>query len=437
MPLNILHISDIHFKDYQNNTYLDLDKDIQTEIELDLKNLKTVYKSIDAIFIGGDIAFSGAEEEFEIAYEWIKKITHITGCKEENVLTVPGNHDVERDKIDPVVELIQSDFRKYKTRPELDRKIEKFFTSEQSVDTILQPLHNYNNFAQKYGSTTGKRNRLYWEKDFVLDERIFRVRGLNSALISNKSDDKDSAKLILGSQQCQMLREEGVIYSVLCHHPTDWIYDGNEAYLDFKARARLHLFGHKHEFETEIIEDLSLRLAAGAMQPSRRESDWEPRYNIIQLSIIENSDSASLEIKVYKRIWEKSSKTFIADSPENELEYERFILNLTKQESEKHPEACSNTVNESVNYTPIDEPTINPNKMNPIRAITYRFLGLPYHKKLGIAVKLNLIDEQDGDLTETKRSEMYLKRAQQKNLFSKLWEEINMESEINLNNPFK
>ena len=53
---------------------------------------------IDLVLIAGDIAFSGKRTEYEEAARWLEQVTSLCGCKRTNVLMVPGNHDVDRDR---------------------------------------------------------------------------------------------------------------------------------------------------------------------------------------------------------------------------------------------------------------------------------------------------------------------------------------------------
>ncbi len=205
MGLKLLHISDIHFKCFKNHQFLDLDKDIQNEIELDLQDLKKEYGKIDIILIGGDIAFSGKEEEYQIADGWIKKICEITGCEEVNVLTVPGNHDVDRGKVSVMVKDAHRQFKALQNRNDIDTRIEAYVSSTESIGSLLSPLTNYNDFAQKYGSIPEAGNLLFWEKDFSLDNSVLRIRGVNSAIVSDETDDQNSSKLVLGSHQSNLV----------------------------------------------------------------------------------------------------------------------------------------------------------------------------------------------------------------------------------------
>src|SRR4051812_47098129 len=119
MSLKFLHLSDIHFRKASD---FDLDKDLRNEIEEDLKRIIPKTGHLDAILVGGDVAFSGKNEEYEVAYEWLRKVCGLIGCLEENVLTVPGNHDVERDKICPILQEVQGAFKALRSRPAIDGK---------------------------------------------------------------------------------------------------------------------------------------------------------------------------------------------------------------------------------------------------------------------------------------------------------------------------
>lgn len=437
MGLKILHISDIHFKHFNEKGYLDLDKDIQNEIEYDLSVLKKDYNNIDVILIGGDIAFSGAVNEYAEADRWIKRICEITGCKEENVLMIPGNHDVDRSKFNPVLKNLHKSFKKLRSRNDIDYQISEFIKDAESAAILLSPFHNYRAFAQKYGSIPEDTNLLYWEKDFNMDNSVLRIRGVNSALISNESDDEHTSKLILGSHQSSMVRDQGVVYLVLCHHPPQWLYDNDDTARDFNARAKLILYGHKHTFSADIVNN-SLILSAGAMQPSRSESEWEPRYNIIDLQINNTADPIELAVKVYERKWNKKDKAFYAEYSRDGETFKRFSLKLTEHEIRAHDETTKNVEDNDneLEISSMAENIIDPSVPDPKRKLAFMFLSLPYHTKLVIAVKLELIDDSDSDLEEIKKTQNYFRRAIEKGKLRQLWDEVVKESNTNLTNPF-
>lgn len=436
MGLKILHLSDIHFRHFKDHQYLDLDKDIQSELEFDLKSIKKLYDKIDIILIGGDIAFSGQEAEYHVADEWIKRICSITGCEQENVLMVPGNHDVNRKKLNENIKDVHKIFRSLKDRNNIDYKIGKYVTDPDAAMTLLSPLDNYHAFAQKYGSIPNADNRLFWEKDFILDQSILRIRGVNSALISDEDDDENNGKLILGSHQSLINRANGVINMVLCHHPPQWLYDGNEVHSDLKARARLHLFGHKHVFDSETIDGKCLVLSAGAMQPSRGESEWEPRYNIIELSVPTVLQTPILKINLFKRVWSTSKRKFIADFDDDGKIFVEHNLTLTEEEVVHHvPPVVNVNINE-LNVVPMATPIIDLSSPDPRRKLAFLYLGLPYHIRLGIAAELGLIEDSDKNISEVQKAQMYFKRANERNLLHELWDRVAKFSNVNTSNPF-
>ena len=64
--------------------------------------------------------------------------------------------------------------------------------------------------------------------------------------------------------------------------------------------------------------------------------------------------------------------------------------------------------------------------MDPARALTYRFLTLPYHASLAIAQKLHLLHDedrivQDEDAELCKR---LFRRARESNILGQLWDEV-------------
>lgn len=436
MELTLLHLSDIHFKQLKGHEYLDVDKDIQNELEFDLKRLKAEYNLVNAILIGGDIAFSGQETEYIEADTWIGRICEIVGCMQENVLTIPGNHDVDWSKHSPVVKDVHDVFKKLKQRTEIDDKIAKYLTSDDSSNILLGSFTNYHSFAQKYGCVPKDNNLLFWIKDFVLGEYILRIRGVNSALVSNKYDDENTSKLVIGSHQSLIPNEPGVINVVLCHHPPQWLIDGDDAHRDFRARARICLFGHKHYYDVEKLDDKCLILAAGAMQPPRGEADWEPRYNVIKVQVTKATEQAYLNVRLIKRIWDKREKKFTAERSENGSLYVEFDLKLTTEEA-KPIVSNSSSGNGSQNGLAMAEQVIDLNNPNPIRKLAFMFLGLPYHSRVTIAAEMKLIEDSDKALNEVQKAQICFKRVIDRKQLGDLWDKVMKVTSQSLENPFK
>ena len=51
----------------------------------------------DIVLITGDIAFSGAQQEYEGAAIWLQQIADAFNLSPSDVMAIPGNHDVQRN----------------------------------------------------------------------------------------------------------------------------------------------------------------------------------------------------------------------------------------------------------------------------------------------------------------------------------------------------
>jgi predicted MPP superfamily phosphohydrolase len=452
MPLRFLHISDIHFQRFlPEKRHWDLDVNIQNEVELDLSSFCSENGFIKAILIGGDIAFSGSAEEYETADNWLRTISKIVGCELENILTIPGNHDVDRTKLRGLLLNNHKAIRASAKRSETDQMLRSLLETDADADLILKPFENYNHFAAKYGSVPEPGNRLFWEKNFDLSPYKVRIRGVNSALISNKDDDINGHKLFLGSHQTNIKREKGVINIFMCHHPPQWLIDSDEVERDVFAKSSILLYGHKHQENSRTV-DASLVLSAGAMQPARAEDAWQPCYNIIEIDIISKAKKDYLSVKVWKRQLDTNkSLKFIPKFTYEGSQYEYYELPIddSLKVSEKKPivdlvEMVKNEKSNDIPKEPLikseveQEELIDVNKQDYLRKLAYMFLSLPYHKKLKIAVGLDLCDEMDEKLSDLQKSQMYIKRAKENNKLSRLWDAtiINYPEYIQLPNPF-
>src|SRR6267142_1573710 len=98
--LLLAHISDIHFRKKAPNSDLYVpDDDLRRELINDIGGLKTTLGAFHGILITGDVAFSGDKDEYARARSWIRDLCKKTGCPEELVRTISGNHDVSRAAI--------------------------------------------------------------------------------------------------------------------------------------------------------------------------------------------------------------------------------------------------------------------------------------------------------------------------------------------------
>lgn len=432
--IRLLHLSDIHFGQNGKIQELDLDGELRNELQLDLENLVGELGAIDAILIGGDIAFSGKESEYAIAEKWISEVCKIADCREENVLTIPGNHDIDRNAITTSLHDIHKTFKALKTREEIDQKLKAYENGNES-SVLLGPLDNYHRFALRY-KTVPKNNRHFWEKDLNLGESVLRIRGMNSAIFSNQFDDENSSKLLLGSFQTNIRRANGIIHVALCHHPPKWLIDEDEVTKELRTRYRIQLFGHQHSHDT-VKMDESIVVYSGALHPDRRESGWDPRYNVIELSIYGSNEQKYLDVKIYSRVWEKISREFISHPQANGSKFIHKTINLSKVESK--PFQTNDNFEDKANTPSADTiEMIEMNKENPKRKLAFQYYRLPFGKREEIARKIGVYETPSYAESEISKAQKYFLNADNANKLNLLWDELSKTYPENktIKNPF-
>jgi len=324
--LVLVHISDIHFKASAGGVQ-DRNKDLRNQLLNDLRRQRTHLRKYDAIVVTGDIAFAGKRDEFNIASKWLDVLREHLDMSEENILVIPGNHDVDRDAIVASTEISELHAR---IRACSDNELQATFGDVMSKEEGHQLFHaiaEFNVFARQYGCVV-HRDQPFWERDFSLsDGLILRIRGMTSTCISGPSDDDRADKLMLGEIQCTLQQEPGVEYLTMAHHPPSWLLDQDTVQRYLNARARIQLYGHKHEQWIEPAGN-GIRVVAGAVHPERSESNWIPRYNVITLSMQMKGNVHSMEVVVYPRRWSHEETCFIPDCDSNSLpfRYKSFAI---------------------------------------------------------------------------------------------------------------
>jgi hypothetical protein len=418
-PLLFVHLSDIHFRKMQVDGRSVEDADIRNEVLLDLD--KRVKSKPAGILVSGDIAFSGAEDEYNTARDWLSKVSTTIKAEPEDVWVVPGNHDVNRTAIkdSPILMDVQ---RTIRTAPpaDIDNYIAKYLIEEKTNPELLfSPLKAYLSFASIY-SCHHHPNQPIWTDELALnDGSTLKLVGLNSTLVSNALDDDGANKLVVGRAQLQFSREAGVEYLVMCHHPPQWLRDQDIVEDKFRERVRVQLFGHKHRQRCEEIDRKSIRLVAGAMGPDQREPDWNPVYNLLQLSVRVKDGTRYLDVKVEPRVWIKSAQRFGQDSG-CKSGVRLFSLQLEPWESPKRdrPPATEKHQIQPTSDNNGDKAPVN------LRRLTYQFLSLPFTKQMEVAQGLGLLRPEDKGVQDQQLFQLFFNRARELDVIDKLEKSI-------------
>ena len=319
--LVFIHLSDIHFHPNSLGGFAGIDDDIRRQLLRDAEKC-CQGKRVNAILVTGDIAFSAAAEQYEIAEQWLTRLCQSVGCELKNLWTVPGNHDVNRQiaRQNEILGNCQQQLRDLSgDTVACERQFNEYLADAKFREFFFEPLTAYNDFAGKYGLEMDP-DRMYWEKKLFLDDYTLYIRGMNTVLVSNEHDNNVNNKLFLGRHQalCEEANiDKKIIYLTMAHHPPGWLIDENDDITNYlNARASIQLFGHKHRQTIETANDY-IRLVAGATNPEEDQRGWRPCYNILSVSISRRSGTW-LRVKVEPRVWHEQKKSFAPEAqPDN------------------------------------------------------------------------------------------------------------------------
>lgn len=411
-----LHLSDIHFRSIDIATPLDPNAALRAAIIEDAKiECRKLGRTPDAILVSGDIAYAGKDEEYEYAVRWLEELASATGARPEDIVVIPGNHDVDRSLASRSVnamlhKAIQDD------TVTAHNHLKGLLLEPQSAQILYEPLDAYNRFAQRYLCVVAAPLRTRVFREFPLnDGSKLHVWGLNSAFLSGPGDRKES--LFYDSASLQIARGAGVEHLVMIHHPPEWLRDGSKLRDHLDSVARLHLFGHEHTSRVEQHTRFA-RVRAGSANPDRDETGWEPGYNLIELEVEGRDSNRRLSLRIHARAWQEGTGRFRAmKTPEDDDVYVQSIA-LAPWSAPKIPAP------DVVPLDPEGEAVLSPPAMSNLRSVARRFFALPLSRRSQIVGELKLVHDEDAVLTEIERMRRAIERARELGLIKKLEEAV-------------
>jgi predicted phosphodiesterase len=307
-----LHLSDIHFGQEKKSGQLSISEDARNQLIEDaasvIANLEN--KKASGIIVTGDIAYAGKRHEYEEAGKWLDELAARVGCSAADIQMVPGNHDIDRDKIKGLTAMMLDAIHE-KGEKELDN----FLEEAADRDVLYLRFEEYRRFADAYQcplDCTGKSSAD--RRVELVEGRAIRFVRLNSALICTKNR-KEFGNLLLGARQRVMTEAAGEELVVLTHHPLSWYADSADTTRFLRGRARVFISGHEHLAAVDVqnVEtgrDL-LMLAAGATTPDSIDETYTYAYNVIEFDWDQDTDA--LMVTLHPRAWNDEMKRFEAD----------------------------------------------------------------------------------------------------------------------------
>ena len=265
-PLRFLHLSDFHLRPGLIQGF-DQDKVLNGLIQF----LARERFPLHAIFITGDLAFSGASSEYELVVDFLRKLLDVTGVEPERTFVVPGNHDVDRRVgkwlLRTLPDSATSDafFLEPGARDAHARKFEAY---HKSLSALLGK-------DRKLGLGVGKEavEMIEWD-----DARIA-VASFNSAWFAQA--DSDLGKLWLGeanvAEAGDRLADEKATFSIaLMHHPMEHLDEQERDTIEERLERTFDLVlrGHLHKNKTKVVKSQRGGYIEVAGQATYQTSQW-------------------------------------------------------------------------------------------------------------------------------------------------------------------
>lgn len=438
--LVFLHLSDIHFHYKYSGVGFDLDAVTRNELERDSSEIMSKrFENITGILVTGDIAYNGRKEEYALAKRWLDSLCKKLECGNDRIWIVPGNHDIDRNITEnqPSIMLHHTSLRAATPRQREGELQKLFYTHNETRELLYRPISAYSEFAKEYAcqinrqDDSGKKNLPYWEDDLTLnDGSTLRLRGLNSTLVSDQTDDEHSNRMIVGKFQSLPPTQKGVVYLSLCHHPPQWLLDQDSVdnYLD--SRMQIQLFGHVHNNRITRGEN-SVRIIAGATHPDKLDENRHASYNFISISVNGKSNDRKLEVTVYPRKWSEEKNIFIGDFDDKDSDFRSYALpietwerNTSEPESQNGINSKEITSNDESEHGISDTDSQEDQPKDHVRELLFKFLKLSHQRKLEISRSLELIEKEDKEIGDKNIHNKCFKRAEENNILDKLWYKV-------------
>jgi hypothetical protein len=310
MSITYVHLSDIHFGQ-EKGADLIIHNDVKERLIEDAEEQVRIHAGgpANGVIVTGDVAYGGKPLEYESAAKWLDRLTAAVKCSKTAVKLVPGNHDIDRDRISSGCKFLLDEIVR-----DGEPKLDKFLANDDDRKSLYHRFVAYEPFALGYDCPLDSSGGIASDsREELAPGRSIRFFGLNSALICSLKDEE--GRLLLGAAQRVLPIEPGVELIVLCHHPLKWLQDSDDARKYVRNRARVFISGHEHNpsLGIETIEDDCdlLTLAAGATVPPKAENGYTYTYNLLTFDWHPHGDK--LLVEVVPRVWSENLKRFEAD----------------------------------------------------------------------------------------------------------------------------
>lgn len=251
----ILHITDLHFKISRMH-----DQKIVIRAFLrDLRQQISEQGSPDLIVFSGDLVHNADDEKIyeRLFDEFIEELLVVANCGYGRIVFCPGNHDLQRSKIQETNEQFQTISKRATDRNSLNGL---YFNYSLNEITRIR-MQQYFDFVEFF-EPEGRKYTDELVQVFDIPEKNLSLVLVNTAWSGFGGIDKisDDRKLLFPEAALDRAFEHlAPDRFKICvqHHPLNWLagFCESDAITKLSGNADMHLFGHVHDPRPMLMTD--------------------------------------------------------------------------------------------------------------------------------------------------------------------------------------
>lgn len=310
-----LHVSDWHQRaqNFERRKVLDaLLRDVSQRHLID-----PGLGQLDFVVFSGDLAFSGAAEEYASAgTQLLDPLLEASGLDRSRLLVVPGNHDVSRSALEFIDTSL---FDRLADEDDVD----EILASATGRRFALASLAEYADFLTAFlpdGHAPSQDLGLGFVRRITIGNLRLGIAGFNSAWLSGHrasaaGEVDDQGALLVGEamvhRALSALGSELDLRIAVVHHPLSWLRDFDQGALEplLGKNFDFVLRGHEHRAAVRVsggTDGSYIEIPAGATYDRGRHASTAG-FNFVRID--EGADAA----KIYLRRWNDVKSEWTAD----------------------------------------------------------------------------------------------------------------------------
>lgn len=261
-PIVWLHLSDIHYCPELMGWAM---RPLEELIE-DLRQVSKTHRiSPDFLFLTGDLAFGEIPEsqiakQYEAFGAYLDKVREAFPCTipKSHVFVVPGNHDVNRRKINRGNELEVTEWLKNDEARTLNQIDDLLRKGGENLGRFIRRLDEYRNFLDAYGLNHLLKSfpeQLTYGLTYLVRDISVGIAGLNTAWLAG--EEHDEGRLFISRWQLETVSREVKdcrLRIALSHHPPRWLSPFERDHIEERIQRlfHFHLHGHEHRLAPNV-----------------------------------------------------------------------------------------------------------------------------------------------------------------------------------------